>query len=192
MKTRTLLVAGTAALALAAPTPMATAEGDPRHSATGLVRQVREATSDFRDVTAAMAAGYGSTNSCVSGPERGAMGVHYANPALVGDNELDATRPEILVYEVRGGRLRLVAVEFIVFAADWDAAHPGAPPVLTGQQFNLVPGPNRYGPAAFYELHVWAWKDNPFGMFVDWNPNVSCEEFTTENGAEAQDGHGSH
>jgi hypothetical protein len=195
MKTRKLLVAGTVALAFAAPTPIATAEVDQRHSATGLVRQVREATSDFRDVTAAMAAGYGSMNSCVSGPEKGAMGVHYANPTLVGDNELDAMQPEILVYEVRGGRLRLVAVEFIVFAAEWDAAHPGAPPVLTGQQFNLVPGPNRYGPAAFYELHVWAWKDNPSGMFVDWNPAVSCEEYTTENGpgiAEAHDGHGLH
>ena len=30
------------------------------------------------------------------------------------------------------------------------------------------------GPA-FYELHVWAWRDNPSGVFVDWNPRVSCE-----------------
>jgi hypothetical protein len=30
-------------------------------------------------------------------------------------------------------------------------------------------------PPAFYELHVWAWRDNPHGAFVDWNPAVSCE-----------------
>lgn len=35
--------------------------------------------------------------------------------------------------------------------------------------------------ARFYALHVWAWKHNPHGMFVDWNPKVSCEGFT--NGA---------
>ena len=31
---------------------------------------------------------------------------------------------------------------------------------------------------AFYALHVWAWKHNPHGMFVDWNPKVSCEDFS--------------
>ena len=47
-----------------------------------------------------------------------------------------------------------------------------------GQLFQYNSSPNRYGIPAFYELHVWAWKDNPDGMFVDWNPRVSCEEFT--------------
>jgi hypothetical protein len=28
---------------------------------------------------------------------------------------------------------------------------------------------------ALYELHVWAWRDNPNGTFVDWNPQVSCD-----------------
>jgi hypothetical protein len=37
-----------------------------------------------------------------------------------------------------------------------------------------VGAPNRYGIDAFYELHVWAWRDNPNGSFVDWNPNVHC------------------
>jgi len=27
----------------------------------------------------------------------------------------------------------------------------------------------------FFELHVWAWRDNPQGAFVDWNNNVTCE-----------------
>ena len=31
------------------------------------------------------------------------------------------------------------------------------------------------GLPAFYELHVWAWRDNPKGVFADWNTRVSCE-----------------
>jgi hypothetical protein len=30
---------------------------------------------------------------CVSGPDSGAMGLHYVNRALVGDGELDPARP---------------------------------------------------------------------------------------------------
>jgi hypothetical protein len=37
--------------------------------------------------------------------------------------------------------------------------------------------PNRYGLPPFYELHVWARRNNLHGMFVDWNPAVSCEEY---------------
>jgi hypothetical protein len=45
---------------------------------------------------------------------------------------------------------------------------------LFGQPFNLVPSPNRYGLDAFYELHAWAWEDNPSGAHADWNPKVLC------------------
>jgi hypothetical protein len=144
--------------------------------AAGLVQEVRLATREFRDVNAAIAAGYASLGSCVTGPERGAMGVHFANGALVGDGALDASRPELLLYEQRGGRLRLLGVEFLVIAADWHATN-AAPPVLLGQHFQYVGSPNRYGLPPFYELHVWAWRDNAFGMFVDWNPEVSCDEY---------------
>jgi hypothetical protein len=147
---------------------------------SGLVREVRIATSAFRDLDAATAAGYVSSGACVSGPEEGAMGVHYPKPALLGDADVDSAHPELLIYEQRGGRLRLVGVEFLVFADAWNTAHPGTTPVLTGQTFNYVGSPNRYGLPAFYELHVWAWRDNPHGVFVDWNPNVSCEEYAGE------------
>jgi hypothetical protein len=66
-----------------------------------------------------------------------------------------------------------------VIASEWHASHP-EPPVLMGQHFHYVGSPNRYGLPAFYELHVWAWKDNPNGMFTDFNPRVSCEEYTGE------------
>jgi len=25
-----------------------------------------------------------------------------------------------------------------------------------------------------YELHAWIWKNNPSGVFYEWNPKVSC------------------
>lgn len=156
----------------------------------GLVAEVRQATRDFHDVSVALAAGYASAGSCVSGPQEGAMGIHYPNGALVGDGLLDPRRPEVLIYEQRGGRLRLLGVEFLVIAQQWDAGNAG-PPVLMGQHFHYVGSPNRYGLPPFYELHVWAWRDNPNGIFADWNPEVSCEGYAGEPGAAATN-HGRH
>src|SRR5262245_30337167 len=161
-------------LVIAAPV-FALDAGHPHAVPARLVQIVREATRPFIDVNAAGPAGYSPFLGCVSGPDHGAMGIHYVNGGLVGDGELDATRPEALIYEPSGDRLRLVGVEFIVDAETWLAAH-GSAPVLEGQSFQLVGTPNRFGiPAPFFELHVWAWRDNPQGAFVDWNNHVTCE-----------------
>ena len=104
------------------------------------------------------------------------MGVHFVNGALFSDSELDPEHPEILVYEPKNGQLRLVAVEYVVDRRAWDDKNP-TPPALLGQLFHYNGSPNRYGLPAFYELHVWAWKQNPNGMFTDWNPRVSCEGY---------------
>lgn len=144
-------------------------------SSAKLVREVRNATQQFLDVNNAGPAGYGPAFGCVSGPDHGAMGIHYVNGPLVGDGEIDVNHPEALIYEPVGDKRKLVGVEFIVDAATWLANHDNAPPVLEGQLFNLVGSPNRYHLDAFYELHVWAWRDNPNGAFVDWNNRVSCE-----------------
>ena len=104
------------------------------------------------------------------------MGIHFANGGLVGDGALDAQHPEALLYEPKDGTLQLVGVEYVIIADAWNAYHQ-TPPVLMGQLFNYVGAPNRYGIPAFYELHVWAWKSNPDGMFADWNERVSCEDF---------------
>jgi hypothetical protein len=138
-----------------------------------LVQLVRDATRPFINVNAATAAGYQPFLACVSGQDHGAMGNHYVNGALVGDGLIDASKPEALIYEPSDRGLQLVGVEFVVFADTWLAQH-SSPPVLEGQTFQYVSSPNRYGLPAHFELHVWAWRDNPQGAFVDWNNEVSC------------------
>jgi hypothetical protein len=140
-----------------------------------LVQQVRLATQQFINVNNAGPAGYVPVFGCVTGSDHGAMGIHYVNGTLVGDGQIDVFHPEALIYEPVGTARRLVGVEYIVDAATWLAGHNNVPPVLDGQDFQLVPSPNRFNLPTFFELHVWAWRDNPNGAFVDWNNNVSCE-----------------
>src|SRR5918994_4115220 len=127
---------------------------DPQTAAT-LVEEVRRGTRPFNDVAAARAAGYAPFLGCVSGPQEGAMGLHFVNGDLVNDGTLDARHPEALMYEAKDGRLRLVGVEYIVLADAWNARNP-TPPTLVAQAFHYTAAPNRYGIPAFYALHVWA------------------------------------
>lgn len=139
-----------------------------------LVQTVREATRQYLDINNATADGYGQFLGCVSGSDHGAMGVHYVNPNLM-NGTIDAKHPQALIYEPVNGRMKLVGVEFIVDQATWLKNNNNLPPVLEGQTFLLVDAPNRYNVTApFFELHVWAWRDNPQGNFVDWNDHVSC------------------
>jgi hypothetical protein len=143
-----------------------------------LIKVVRNATERFQDVSVAEAAGYQLQFGCVSGGDFGAMGMHFVNNALVGDGIIDATRPEIVIYEPQpNGRLRLIGADYLVLADAWNATHSG-PPQLMGQLFHLFESPNRFGLPAFYTLHVWAWKENPTGAFVNWHSNVSCNSFS--------------
>jgi hypothetical protein len=141
--------------------------------------QVKHATARYHNVAAAENAGYGrlvdvNGVACIDMPGMGAMGVHYVNGSLVGDGEVDALTPEALVYEPDGaGRLRLVAVEYVVIQQAWHANHRH-PPALFGHQFDVTASPNRYGLPPFYSLHAWVWKNNPAGAFAMWNPRVSC------------------
>lgn len=147
--------------------------------ANALIAVVRQSTERFKDVSAAIAAGYSLQFGCVSGEDFGAMGLHYVNSDLVNSGVLDATRPQIIIYEATpsGGR-RLIGVDYLLIADTWDKdkTHTG-PPELMGQFFHLFTSPNRFGLPAFYTLHVWAWKSNPKGAFVNWHSNVSCEAF---------------
>ena len=155
---------------------------DQKNQMSEFVRVVRESTKRFRDVSRAEAEGYGLLFGCVSGPDVGAMGLHYVNLELTFDGgELDATRPEIVIYEpAPHGRLRITGADYLVIAKDWDDKHDG-PPELMGQLFHLFESPNRFGLPAFYTLHVCACKDNPSGTFVNWHPKVSCDGFSGTN-----------
>ena len=161
------------AMALAATAPTAAA-------ASGDLPAARAGTAGFHANDAAVAADYGEFKdahgiACIDQPGEGGMGIHYVNGDLVGDDKVNPATPEALVYEPsRNGRLRLVAVEYIVFQSAWDATH-NSPPSLFGREFELVESGNRYGIPPFYELHAWLWRHNPSGMFVDWNPRVSCQ-----------------
>ena len=146
-----------------------------------LIRVVRQATERFQDVSVAQAAGYSLQFGCVTGPDFGAMGMHFINGALVNDGQLDAMHPEILVYEpLPNGGLRLIGADYLVFADAWNATHT-EPPQLMGQLFHLFESPNRFGLPAFYTLHVWAWKHNPTGAFTNWHSNVSCKAFNGQH-----------
>jgi hypothetical protein len=168
--TRTLVgVAAIAIVLLATPSPA-------NAGAAGL-STARAATARFQQVDAATGAGYGrfldaANIACIETPGLGVMGIHYVNGALVSNGVVDAATPEALVYQPIGnGKLRLVAVEYIVFFSMWEGA---SKPSLFGREFKLIGTPNRYGIPAFYELHAWVWQNNPSGMFQDWNPSGSC------------------
>jgi len=151
-------------------------------TASALVKIVRESTERFKQVSVAEREGYALQFGCVSGSDSGAMGLHYVNGALVASGVIDATRPQIVIYEpAADGSLKLIGADYLVLADMWNAQHPDGPPQLMGQLFHYFESPNRFGLPAFYTLHVWAWKDNPNGAFVNWHPNVSCASFVGQN-----------
>lgn len=147
-----------------------------RNSGTGAtLAQIRAATAQYHQLGRALDDGYGPLHTCTDHEGGlGAMGQHYVAGDAVDDTDFDLSRPEVLVYEpMPNGKSRLVAVEFVVFADAW-AAVSDAPPRLFGRDLALVEAPNRYGVPAFWQIHVWLWRNNPSGTFSDWNPKVSC------------------
>ena len=125
------------------------------------------ATAPFQDVRMAEAAGYASTIDdlgCFENTASGGMGLHYLNGQLM-DETVDLAAPEALVYELdaSGEVAGLVAHEYIVPLEAWADR---AAPTLFGRAFHLHPV------LPLWVLHAWIWKDNPSGMFEDWNPKV--------------------
>ena len=180
-----------AAMADPAATPNAQKRSPPRREPTTLVEKVRAGVPEaYQNPFTAMSVGWRNETACVSGPSEGAMGIHLLfdpsplpgeAPPKVADGILEPVDPEALIYEPTGNGtgFRLVGVEFIELADHWaqmvktDSTLPPTPRV-DGHLMNYVGTPNRYGLPAFYELHVWAFADNPQGFFADWNTLVSC------------------
>lgn len=170
--TRTPVLVG---ILLAFSWSLAACESSPTASEDPMEDQIdaiRNATEGFRSSAAAEMAGYALFGPCFEEPGVGAQGFHFSNDALIGDPAIEALRPELLMYEPRGdGSFNLVGVEYLVFQAAWhDAGNPD-PPSLLGREFHLVPDLLE---EPFYALHLWIWRENPLGLFADWNPDVAC------------------
>ncbi len=180
--TSTTSILGLALLSsLIIATPLLAADQHSSHAATQdpagaakLVKLVREGTKQYVDVNLT-AAGYGPFLGCVAGTDHGAMGIHDVNGTLLGNLTLDPSQPQALIYEPSNGKMTLVGVEFILDSASWLAANNNTPPCSTGRSSISSEPRNRFNVPSFFELHVWAWRDNPQGAFVDWNNRVTCE-----------------
>lgn len=155
--------------------PAAHASGDGGGGSGGHVdrrlAQANLATAAYQDVAVAEADGWLSTLGpgegslgCFENPDEGGMGVHYLNAGLL-DHIVDIAAPEALVYELDSNAniAGLVAHEYIVPVDAWTK---NSPPRLFGQRFHQHPV------LPLWILHTWIWKDNPAGMFEDFNPKV--------------------
>jgi hypothetical protein len=136
------------------------------------ISELREATARFHKLEVAIQEGYAPFGDCFSDPSEGGMGYHYANAELMEDPAVDPNHPELLLYEKQAdGTLRFVGVEYLTFQAAWHKAGNRQLPRLFGERFHLN---TTLLDEPFYLLHVWQWKHNPAGRFVDWNPRVVC------------------
>ena len=131
------------------------------------VQRVRAATAAFASLDSAVAAGYAAVvERCYAHAEHGAMGFHHVNRALM-DARVDVDRPEILLYErLDDGRYVLNGVEYIVPYSRW--SRDSAPPMVLDRQLK------REDDLRLWYLHMWVWRENPAGLFADWNPAVRC------------------
>jgi len=175
--TRRRLALAAAVCAVVAALPLANlASADNEHSLAAITKS---ATARYHDLDVAKADGYAllpdaAGITCIDNQPVGGMGVHYAKSSLVGDPAIDPEHPEALVYAPNAdGKLKLAALEYVVFQDAWDATH-SSPPSLFGRDFDLTPFPNRFGLPAFYSLHAWVWEPNSAGLLQPWNPRVHC------------------
>jgi hypothetical protein len=137
------------------------------------LQALRQSLEKYRDPYAAVRDGYFSTLGCVVIEGQGGMGVHFINGQLIGPVP-DPMKPPILIYDVVGGKLELVAAEWFVPLATGVKERP----VLFGRPFDgPMEGHEPLMPAALhhYDLHVWLFKPNPAGLFNSTNPDVKCE-----------------
>ena len=124
---------------------------------------LRAATAAYRDFSRAQAAGYTERLTDCMSDAAGGMGYHYGKAAFI-DASARLLEPEILMYEPQpDGSLQFVGIEYVV-----PLSMAATPPTLLGHTFH------RNDAFQLWVLHVWLYRDNPSGMFSDWNPNVTC------------------
>jgi hypothetical protein len=124
---------------------------------------LRQATLAYTDFSRAQAAGYSERLTDCMADATGGMGYHYGKVSFI-DGEARLLEPEILMYEPqRDGSLQFVGIEYVV-----PLSASATAPSLFGLQFH------RNEAFQLWVLHVWLYRDNPSGIFSDWNPTVSC------------------
>ena len=132
---------------------------------------VRTALAKYQDPIVAVRDGYLSTLGCIEYPT-GGMGIHFLNAAHISPVP-DPLKPQLLVYEPDGEKLRLVAAEWLIPLATGVKERP----TLFGQPFDgPMEGHEPLMPKELhhYDLHVWLFKPNPEGLFKATNPTVRC------------------
>lgn len=146
------------------------------------LQQVRAALDKYRDPVVAVHDGYLSTLGCIDYPKGGhegamqyapgGMGVHFLNMQSIGPT-LDPAKPQVLIYEPDGDRLRLVAAEWFMPV---QAAGATRPAIFGKELEGPMAGHKPLMPDGLhhYDLHVWLWKHNPAGVFAPTNPDVKC------------------
>jgi hypothetical protein len=145
------------------------------------LHQARAALDKYQDPILAVHDGYFSTLACVEytkGSEGsmpyapGGMGVHFINLQHIGPT-LDPAKPQVLINEPEGTRLRLAAAEWFV---PTDVAGATRPTIFGQELQGPMEGHEPLQPKGLhhYDLHVWLWKNNPAGTFAATNPAVKC------------------
>ena len=179
--TSALVTLALGAAAMPAPVPAQALASGPKLSPE--LAAVRTALDKYQDPVMAVHDGYLSTVGClnytagVSGHgmeyKAGGMGVHFINLGTIGP-ALDPMKPQVLIYEPAGDKLRLVAAEWFMPTAVSKTA-----PSIFGQTLGgPMEGHEPLLPASLHhwDLHVWLWKDNPSGLFSPTNPSVTCPD----------------
>ena len=142
------------------------AKGGNSANAAGLDKVVHALSARYHSSGQAVRAGYVPDPFCVEHPTLGGMGHHWVNESLV-DPVYDPLNPEMVLYAPDAeGKLRLVAVEYIVIETPANSR-----PSFEGHPFDIGGTPI---PVPHWSQHVWVHLDNPSGVFSPWNPSVNC------------------
>jgi hypothetical protein len=184
-----------AAVALSAPAAIASEKEEPS------LEEIRALTAKYQDVNVALSEGFirDPGNMCETAEmmgrskELGAMGIHFFRPDMLGisappnprvdgnGTHTDFRKPAILIYEPQAdGSLKLVAVENLVFAKAWHEAGNEKPPSFHGVVYDSMKDntdtaiDEAHMFEAHYDRHIWLYRDNPTGVFAQFNPKVSC------------------
>ena len=145
----------------------------------------KRASAKYRDIDVAKADGYFQVTQFIPG-----LGLHLVN-LKIPNTAFDPARPQILLYQPGpAGKMVLTGVAYqfahtnntppVGFAGGSDVWHyhtnlcflPGGSVTISNKRgCKLAHG--YFQAQTAWLLHAWIWKDNPDGVFTEYNPNVT-------------------